>query len=60
MYNPVPAFGLLCLNSTLSAVAAIHKSQIGTSCLYRLQINRQTLSDIVIVFNKVGGGFSGV
>ena len=32
-----------------SAVAAIHKSQIGTSCLYRLQIKNRccALSDIV-------------
>ena len=37
MYNRVPPFGLL--NSTLSAGESIHKSQIGTSCLYQLQID---------------------
>ena len=35
MCNRVPAFGIL------SAVAAIHNSQIGTSCLYRLQIKKK-------------------
>ena len=46
----------------MSAVAAIHKSIIGTSCLYRLQIKtkqkkkkkkkKQTLSYIVIFLTK--------
>ena len=51
MYNRVPAFGLLWI--LLSAVAAIHKSQIDASCLYWFQIKKkQTLSDIVFFLTK--------
>ena len=52
MYNRVPAFWTT-LNSTLSAVSAIHKSQIGTGCLYRLQVNNRRCQTLSILLQSL-------
>ena len=52
------------MNSTLSAVAAIHKSQIRTDCLYRLPIEKTDAVSYFFFFffflNKACGFFGSV